>query len=178
MSPIWTKNPMKDTKCSSLESDDEEKEAAYEFNNNEYFDFYKYTSKKEKNECLVTVRDEMHPYLMQVAQELPNVDNPGNWTEVVKAKLVSMGTHDIKTTLHNIQKFNPTLMQNGRAVFFKITLLRRMIKISLKTIADENSYGNINVLIEKVASIRTQASARGKRRWIDFTVVRLCAIGI
>jgi hypothetical protein len=162
----------------SSESEDEEKEAVYEVNNNDCFYLYRKTSKKVKNECLITMKDKMHSYLREVVYERPNVHDDKNWVEVVKTKLISMQILDIKTTLTNIRKFNPTLMRDGRAMFFKITL-RRMIKVDLEIIVDEDCYGDLNELIDKVASNREQnPMEREKRRMINFSRVRFCAIGI
>jgi hypothetical protein len=127
----------------SSESEDEEKEAVYKVNNNDYFDFYTNTSKKVKNECLITMKDKTHSYLREVAYELPDGHDDKNWVEVVNTKLISMKVLDIKTTLTNIRKFNPTLMRHGRAMLFKITL-RKMIEVGLEIITDEDCYGDLN----------------------------------
>jgi hypothetical protein len=172
----------------SSESENEAEEAVYEVNHNEYVNFYETTLKekkkenemknKRKNECLVTMHDEMHSYLREVAYELPHVHDDKNWVEMVKAKLLLMKVFEIKTTLINIRKYNPTLTREGRSMFFKITL-RRMIEIGLERIADEDNYGDLNELIDKVSSARAQnGTARERRRWIDYSRVRLCAIGI
>jgi hypothetical protein len=64
------------------ENEDEAEEAVYEVNNNDYFYFYEMTLKEEerknevknkrKNECLITMNNEMHSYLREVAYELPH----------------------------------------------------------------------------------------------------------
>jgi protein-disulfide isomerase len=61
----------------SSESESEAEEAVYEVNHNEYVNFYETTLRdkkeekemksKRKNECLVTIHDEMHSYLREVA---------------------------------------------------------------------------------------------------------------
>jgi hypothetical protein len=94
------------------------------------------------------------------------------------AKLLLMKVFEIKTTLINIRKYNPTLTREGRSMFYKITL-RRMIEIGLERIADEDNYGDLNELIDKVSWTRAQnGTARERRRWIDYSRVRLWAIGI
>jgi hypothetical protein len=45
---------------------------------------------KRKNECLITMHDEMHSYLREVAYELPHVHDDKNWVKMVKTKLLLM----------------------------------------------------------------------------------------
>jgi hypothetical protein len=104
---------------------------------------------KRKNECLVTMHDEMHSYLREVVYELPHVHDNKDWVEMVKTKLMLMKVFDSKT----IRKYNPALTREGRSMFFKITL-RRMIEIGLERIVDEDNYGDLNELIDKVSSTR------------------------
>jgi hypothetical protein len=171
------------------ENENEAEEAVYEVNNNDYFNFYETTLREEekknemknkgKNECLVTMHDEMHSYLRVVAYKLPHVHDDKNWVEMVKTKLLLMKVFEIKTTLINIRKYNPTLTREGRSMIFKITL-RRMIEIGLERIVDEDNYGDLNELIDKVSSTRAQSGTARERHccWMDYSRVRLCAIGI
>jgi hypothetical protein len=74
----------------SSENENEAEETVYEVNNNEYFNFYETTLRekenemknKRKNECLVTMHDEMHSYLREVAHELPHVHDDTNWVKI------------------------------------------------------------------------------------------------
>jgi hypothetical protein len=172
----------------SSENENEAEEAVYEVKNNDYVNFYetalrekeneKEMRNKRKNECLVTMHGEMHSYLREVAYELSHAHDDKNWVGMVKAKLVLMKVFEIKTTLINIRKYNPMLTREGRLMFFKITS-RRLIEIGIERIADEDNYGDLNELIEKVSSTRAQnGTPREKRRWIDYLRVRFCAIGI